>query len=242
MCSNYEDKIVNDIRTDLRQSINNSNLHDFVTNRCDRNSNLSKLDINFLLKCYILSQVINDDQNDFDKKLFNTPNPNIKKDSENNYYKITESGFQKCNIIKVYDNGYYLAETKRNSDSLRIHKIFNQENQITEISIADSTGRNIDDKNISAELLGLKKEFKKKYKLSGYSGNSKDLMSNLLNKINAPIETGYYIDIYCMSYKWNNSTSSFKRVPHKEYKSPLLIDIEFKDNGIAITQEYTGKQ
>ena len=104
----------------------------------------------------------------------------------------------------------------------------------------DGAGNIVFNKNLAAELIGLRREYKKKYKYSGYSGNSNDIVAGLRNMFSSPIETGYFMDFHCNFYKWQASTSSFVRVAEREGDSPLLMDIEFRDNGTILRQEYTG--
>ena len=95
-------------------------------------------------------------------------------------------------------------------------------------------------KTLAAELIGLRREYKKKYKYSGYSGYSNDMVAKLRNFLSTPIETGYYMDFHCVFYKWQASTNSFVRVLERDSDSPLLVDLEYCDNGTILRQEYTG--
>lgn len=237
-----KDEFISGLQSELRQSITSENedLYSMITNLSSANG--SKLDINLLLKYYMLNQIIEGNNNKDNKASYkDTKNPNIKVDKNGTYYRITENDVIKEERIQtVYEDGSYVVNEKRHTDAFKILKTYNINDQILSIKVVDAMGKPNSNKIVAAELIGLRKEFKKKYKHSGYSGNSKDMVATLRNMFSTPIETGYYIDFHCAFYRWQYSISSFVRVFERESDSPLLVDMEFRDNGTVLRQEYTG--
>ena len=111
---------------------------------------------------------------------------------------------------------------------------------LTKLQLITSYGTAESNKHNAAEILNMRREFAKKHKYSGYSGNSSDLVASLLNKISAPVETGFYMDRACNFYKWSEYEKAFIRNLQYEQHSPLMRDYEFEENSIVIKKEYTG--
>ena len=237
----YKDDFISELQLDLKKSVDrDDDLYSMIVNMS--NSNGKKFDINLLLKYYMINQLIGDNYNQNTRlKLIDTPNPEIKKDKNGNYYiQTSDVLIKKDNIQQVNEDGSYIVTEKRHNNSYSILKTYNIENQLISMKIVDSFGNINPNKLIVAELIGLRKEYKKKYKHSGYSGKSNDVVANLLNMFSTPIETGYYIDSHCLFYRWRSSARSFVRMFNREMVSPLLVDIEFRDNGTVLRKEYTG--
>ena len=87
----------------------------------------------------------------------------------------------------------------------------------------------------------MKKEYVYQHKYNGYCGESSDLVASLLNKLSAPVESGYYMDKTCQLYKWSELKKCFIRKAD-EFNSPLLTDYDFSKNNIVIRKEYSGKK
>ena len=180
-------------------------------------------------------------ENNNQPNLSDTPNSHIKKDINGKYYRLKSNCYVQDDCIQnVDDDGSYTVVEKKRNSSYRIVKTYNSDNQVTSIKIMDNGEYPVANINIAAELIGLKKEFKKKYKYSGYSGNSMDMVATIRNMLSTPVETGYYIDSRCLFYKWHALSCTFVRIFSREAESPLLVDIEFRDNGTVLRQEYTG--
>ena len=85
----------------------------------------------------------------------------------------------------------------------------------------------------------MKKIYTQKFKYSGYSGESFDIIASFLNKLHTPLQTDNFMDKFCNFYIWSEKNSCFTRNFSAESKSPLLTDYEFSSN-IVIQKEYTG--
>ena len=238
----YKDDLFSNLQQDLKSSIktDEDDLYSMI-NKID-STNIKELDINLLLKYYMLNQIMEyKSPKRAVQDLLDTENSSIKKDKDGNYYSQNNCSYEKNeNILEVHADGSYVVNDKRSNNLIKILKTYNKENQIVSIKVTDNLGNQYTNKNIVAEIIGLKKEYKKKYKYSGYSGNSKDVFTSIRNMFSSPVETGYYMDFHCCLYKWHTSSSNFVRVFSSEVSSPLLVDIEFRDNGTVIRQEYTG--
>ena len=240
--ANYKNDFINDLQKDLRNSICCNEENDLF-NMLNSIDNKSKgLDINLLLKYYMLNQIMEYSKNNIDEhKYLETHNPNIRCDKDGNYYRIINNDLvHDKSILSVNSDGSYIVKEKKNEHSLKIIKVFDKEDSILSLQVLDNTDQIIRNKHHAAELIGLRKEYKKKYKYAGYSGNSRDMVASLKNFLSTPIETGYYMDYKCKFYKWNQQTSSFVRMLDRDNDSPLLVDIEFCDNGTVLRQEYFG--
>ena len=237
----YKDELMFGLQQDLKKSVNadKDDLYSEIINL--GTTKARDLDINLLLKYYMLNQIMAENS-DKEKVYFqSTKNPNIKVDKQGKYHRVVNFDVkEEPGIQEVNEDGSYVVCEKRHTNALKILKTYNVNDQITSIQVVDSAGNVNSNKNIVAELIGLRREFKRRYKRSGYSGNSNDMFATLRNMFSSPIETGYFIDFHCLFYKWQSSTSSFVRIFSREADSPYLVDIEFRDNGTVIRQEYTG--
>ena len=239
--TSYKEKFIAGLHQELKRSVRSEG-DDIYSMINGITNNRSKLDINLLLKYYMLNQIIGDSNEQIQQKeLLPTKNPNIKSDINGKYYMLVDNSIVMGeDIIAVNNDGSYVKQERKSVHSLKVLKTFNLENKVLLIQIIDNAGNKISNKNLAAELIGLRREFKKRYKYSGYSGNSNDIVASIRNMFTTPIETGYFMDFHCAFYKWQASTSSFVREFGRECDSPLLVDIEFRDNGTIIRQEYTG--
>lgn len=241
--TSYKEKFIAGLHQELKRTVRSENDDIYsMINGLEKNGKASKLDINLLLKYYMLNQIIDNVGSNEDKSEYlDTKNPSIKKDKDGKFYRVQDkSVIYDEDIVCVNDDGSYVIKEKKSEYSLKILKTCNIDNKVTSIQIVDNAGNKVSNKNLAAELIGLRREYKKKYKYSGYSGNSNDMIASLKNMFSTPIETGYYMDFHCGFYKWNALSSSFIRMFDRESDSPLLVDIEFRDNGTIIRQEYTG--
>lgn len=239
----YKKDTITDIQRELTHEIKiyNPNIHDLLFE--DIKKDMSKnFDINILLKYYFLNQILQKEQKDDTKEIFiDTKNPNIKiSKKDNSFYKLTENVFLKHeNIESVNEDGTYIIVEQRNSYSYKIKKLCDINDTILQIWITGPDGRIEKNRWHVAEILGMKKEFAHKFKYTGYSGNSSDLIASVLNKLSSPIETGLYMDKKYNLYKWSDLNNCFIRNIKAESQSPLLSDYEFINN-IVIKKEYTG--
>ena len=240
--TSYKEKFISGIHEELKRSVRteNDDVFSIINDLSGKKS--SKLDINLLLKYYMLNQIIYGSKDDeYQQKFVNTKNPNIKKDENGKFYRVNDGNFiLDESILSVNDDGSYVVNEKQSVSSIKFLKTFNVDNKALSLQVVDCAGNKIMNKNLTAELIGLRKEYKKKYKYSGYSGNSRDMITGIRNMLSSPVETGYYMDFHCTFYKWSSVNSAFVRASERDSDSPLLVDIEFRDNGTIIRQEYTG--
>ena len=243
--SNQESKFINDLHSELRNSIKKDD-NDLYTMLADfgKGYKSKNLDINLLLKYYLLNQIIESTKETVynkDNGYIDTPNPNIKTNKDGKFFKISDNSVKEDkSIISVDSNGSYTIEEKNCYKLINIIKVIDINDIVISIQVKDNRGNIIRNRELASELVGLRREYKKKYKYSGYSGNSRDMVTHVKNLLSMPIETGYFMDFHCSYYKWLPSTSAFVRMFDRDSESPLLVDIEFQDNGTVLRQEYTG--
>ena len=242
----YFNYLEQELKKDFRESINsnlNEDLYSMVSGIQKNKIRPANIDINTLLKYYIINKLMENSEPLIENKseLINTANPNIKVDKDGIFYRVQyNKRVAENNIINVHSDGSYDVQELRVYCSFKIVRTFNIDNQMIKISILNNCGTKITDKWQIAEILNLKQEFRTKYKYSGYSGNSKEIIGKVLNKFHKPLPTGYYMDSNCTIWKWNYQQSCYIRVFEREAELPLMSDIEFKSNGTVIRQEYTG--
>lgn len=241
----YTNSIVDEIQKDLvnQSKFFDTNLED-IFDMTSKTSNISnKLDINVLLKCYLIKQLLNEkDSKQAETKALDTANPNIKKNPVNNkFYRLSNNELTEANEIETVNNdGSYIVIEKRQNSSYKIKKIFDINDTLTSFQLIDQNNNSEVNIRLIAEFLNLKKIYTYKFKYSGYSGDSADFITGLLNKFNAPLETGYYMDKYFNYYEWSPYKKAFIRNQKAEITSPYMVDYEFASNGNVIRKEYTG--
>ena len=241
--TSYKEKFIAGLHEELKHSVRSEGDDLFsMINNLEHNNKSSKLDINLLLKYYMLNQLMENSAEEVVKQEYiDTNNPSIKKDENGKFYRVNGNSLVLDeNIISVKEDGSYIFQEKQNVNSIKIQKIFDVNDKTVSVQVIDITGNKVMNKNLAAELIGLKREFKKKYKYSGYSGNSRDMIAGIRNMLSTPVETGYFMDFHCTFYKWSQINSCFVRAVERDSDSPLLVDIEFRDNGTIIRQQYTG--
>ena len=239
---NYTEKLISGVQEDLRNSANlgSNSIYDTVEELSHKVIKNRHNDINDLLKYYLLEQIINSKQKGNTPILFSTPNKNIKRDRDNNYYRLKENNWiLDENIITVSKNGEYTTRSIRTNNLYTVVTIYDKQDQVIEIQ-ACKNNEPIRDSLQVVEMLGFKKELINKYKYAGFSGNSKDIVATVLNKFYSPQESGYYMDTHYRMYKWNQQKASFIRAFVAETTSPLLTDFEFINDKTVLRKEYTG--
>lgn len=240
---------ISELQSDLTKSAKlcNSDIYDLtkeITNQTVLNQNI---DINLLLKCYLVNQVLSlrdtvEDVQENNSVFEDTSNPKIKREINSNKYYFYENDLYKFSseIEAVYSDGSYVKLKSVKNSTYKIRETLTFDDNIMSFQLIDPNGEIVKQKWQVVEFLGMRKEFSKKYKYSGYSGNSKDFVASFLNQISSPIETGYFMDKNCNLYKWDNKNYSFKLYKNLATQSPLLTDYEFNAAGIVIRKEYTG--
>lgn len=213
------------------------------THHASERRNTNNIDINTLIKYYLLEQLSKDSNiNLFDNKnLAETPNPDIKKEiNSEKYYMLSDNSYKHIpKIVGVNDDGTYVTNEKKSTSEYKIKRVYSLDHKPLKLQLISPNGELVSDKWQAVEILGLKKEFKYKYKYSGYSGQCFDIVSTVLNCITKPLETGLYMDTLYNFYKWNGELKLFERISELN-NSPLLTDYEFKPSNIIIRKEYLG--
>ena len=244
----YTDKIINAIQKELVSSVDlvHENMFD-ATNTISKRTPLMRnnsIDINKVLKYYLINQVLKESGNavNINKNYIKTPNNNILKDPINNkYYRITDDGVKPVENIEIINkDGSYIINENRLNSSFTIKKLYDNTDELISIQLVKSNGTVIGDRIQAAEILGMRKEYAYRYKYSGYSGNSNDIIASILNYIHSPVETGYYMDFHYNTYSWNEYSKCFCRKLNDDTLTPLLVDYEFESYRKVIRKEYTG--
>lgn len=238
----FTNNIISEVQRDLQASsrILKNDIFESVKEISNSN-NIKDFDINNLLRYYVLNQILKDSKQEIDTKpkYEDTANINIKKDKENNYYRYINNEYVPAkNIQTVNEDGSYITIETRQNSSFKVKRFYNNNDQAINVQIL-GTNNSFVGKLETVELLGLKKVYTQKFKYSGYSGESSDVIATVLNKICAPRDTDSYMDKSCNFYKWSETRKCFERNFMAESKSPLLTDYEFS-NKIVIQKEYTG--
>ena len=131
MAEHYKECIISDLQTHLINStkLQNEYIYDFVKNSYSQKLQSSQnLDINLLLKYYILQQLLNDKpfenkKDESKENMFeNTFNPKIKKHiKENKYYQLINQELVCAdNIFEVKEDGSYIKLEKRKKNICRL--------------------------------------------------------------------------------------------------------------------------
>lgn len=217
-----------------------------IVNKLGNNKNI---DINTLLKYYLINQLFNEKNTEKPESPQKTPelemtaNENIKKNTkENLYYKKSQSG-DFCpdeSIVNVNTDGTYEKIEKIKFSTYKTKNIYSADDTLLCVQLVDPNGLVVTNKNLTVEILGMRKEFVQKFKYSGMSGNSNDIIAAIANKICAPIETGYFVDKNFHFYRWSENQKCFIRNTKLELFSPLLTDYLFDSAKKIIRKEYSG--
>lgn len=243
--SKYAERIINGIQSDLTASTCEikSDLFDITQ---DIRTKRTTLDVDSLLKYYVINQMLKEKEDTepkkVEKKYLQTANKNIKKDLDENKYYREQNGewILVENIYDVLANGNYVVKERKFNSGFTFKKLYNDNDELINVQILDCEGNTVSRKHEAIELMDMKQEYVKKYKYAGYSGNSNDIVAALLNKFTTPVETGYYMDKQYNLYKWNDADKSFYMQTNVMSKSPLLTDYDFENSRKVIRKEYTG--
>ena len=244
----FTESIISGIQQDLvfNAKMMNLDLNDVVKDNTIL-KNHAELDVNTVLKYYLLKQILKEEPKKAEKVVAknvysDTANPTIKKNLiDNKYYKFVNNEYLLAEQIQTVEaDGSFVLHKKKNNSLYTIKETYNIENELIALQLLIPNGTEETNNHIVAEALELKQEFVQKFKYSGYSGNSTDVVATILNKIVSPTETGYYMDKYCNFYKWSVRTSSFIKNNKLKTKPALLADYEFTRNRIVVRKEYTG--
>lgn len=242
----YTENIISGLQRELSAStrVLNQDLFDVSGSFLAKKNGLN---VEGLLKYYLINQILKNDpaeklKLDTDGKYMRTANPNYYIDlSTNKFYKKSGKDWVLAeDVVKVNHDGSYVVNEIKNNSSYIYKKVFNVNDALISLQLIDPDGHVVKSKYQVIELTGMRKEYAQKYKYSGYSGNSNDIMAAVLNKFSNPVETGYYMDRCYNLFKWDERKKCFVRNLNDFHASPLLIDYDFSNNKQVIRKEYTG--
>ena len=239
-----KENIISNIQNQLKSDFREIQRNDITFRSSSSERHSGNLNIDTLLKYYLLEQ-LSGKQNVkwFDNMdLIETQNPDIKLDINSNKYYISKNKKEYKhipNIVSINDDGTYVTIEQKTTSKYQIKRVYSINHKPLQLQLISPSGELVNDKWQAIEILGLKKEFKYKYKYSGYSGQCFDIISTVLNCITKPLETGLYMDTLYTFYKWNKELQCFDRIDELN-NSPLLTDYEFKPSNIVIRKEYLG--
>ena len=243
----YKDNIIANIQKNLKDTTQelNNNIFDLINEINADNLDSKDINVNALLKYYVFNQLLENQKEKEEekfKKFLDTKNPTIKKNEEDNkYYKLFNNEYIPLgNIVEIFEDGTYIKIEKITHSLYKTKNFYNSDHSLTSIQLLNPQGAVVSNKWQAAEILGLRKEVAQKFKYSGFSGNSNDIIATVLNKITPPSETGYYMDKTCNFYKWCEIRKTFISQNQKFAHSPLLTDYSFEKSSIVIRKEYTG--
>ena len=248
LANEYSNKIINALQDELAASANiiHENLYDELHSASKRTPLIrnNTLDINNILKYYIINQVLNESKNkkNINNRYVATPNKNYVKDPfKNEYYRITENGIKPAeNIKEIRKDGSYVIIEKVSNSCFTTKKIYDNNDEVLSIQLLKRDGTVVNSKIQVVELMGMRKEYTYRYKYAGYSGNSNDILTAFMNRLCAPVETGYYMDKRYNLFSWDEHTKCFYRKMQDSELTPLLFDYEFENSQRVIRKEYTG--
>lgn len=239
-------EFIKNIQRDLTNSarILNENAEE-LTAVFSQNELNKSLDINSLLKYYLLNQILKTEtvvKKAIEEVYQKTANPNIfKKIDTNEYYWLKNGEYELDeNLENVNEDGSYNKINKISTSSYKIRYSYSVDNKKLSFQLLNPNDVVVNNKWQIVELLDLRKELVNRYKYSGFSGNSYDIIASLLNKLNPPVESGLYMDKHYNLLKWNAATSKFLLVANSNATSPLLTDYSFENRGVVVKKEYTG--
>lgn len=240
----YIDSIISDVQHNLKSetSFDNLDLYDLLSNI---NKEKTDVDINKLLKYYVLNQLVKEENPPQKEEIsfVDTNNPKIKIcTKDNTYYKLSNNKYDKAPEIEtVNEDGSYITVEEIKLSLYKIKKEYDANCNVCSIQLIGPDGNIEKNKYHIAEILSMRKEVTQKHKYSGFSGNSFDIITAILNKLSTPIETGCYMDKNYNIYRWSEIKKAFVRNFKSEAKSPFLTEYEFANN-IVIRKDYTGIQ
>lgn len=206
----------------------------------------SGLDVDSLLKYYVINQLLKtlpaneNDKSDVKKQYVKTAhNKYYKNVKDDKYYEWSgERWVIAAGVSLVNNDGSYVISEKQTS-AYTYEKLYGNDDILISMRIINPEGKVVSNMAQVVELLNLRQEYVLRYKYSGYSGNSNDIVASILNKFSSPIETGFYMDKYYNLFKWNKKEKSFIKV-ESHNQAPLLIDYDFGQSRKVIKKEYTG--
>lgn len=239
--------VVTDIQSDLMVSAKllNNNI-DSIASLFNEGSLSNELDVNSLLKYYLLNQILKNEPKLQKKikedKFKKTANPNIMKEIKTNkFYRIKEGNYELDeNIESINEDGSYYVIKKLPSSLYKVKNYFSVDDKMLGFQLMLPDNTVVKNRWQIVEIMNLRKEVVNRYKYAGFSGNSSDLVATILNKVYPPTETGLYMDKHYNLYKWNNATSTFVISTNLSKQSPFLVDYIFENTGIVVRKEYKG--
>ena len=265
-------QIINDIIGDVQRSVSfdemfdDSNIYDFARNfesyypkptSVVRRRNARNGGYSFALKLF-LQKFISENQEAIENwhtlmldrqkaalGLKPTGNARFWIDDEGYYYQLENNIYEKVpEIIDVIDDGSYILKTpiKYKSSYFQV-TYYNKKDVPIDIRVVDINNKTVKSLHLVAKLLGLRKEYVKKFKYSGYNGHSFDVCARLFNLFVKPLESGCYMDEKYNFYTWDALSFCLRIDIRKDLKpgSAMLSQYEFIDEKTVVRTDYNGK-
>lgn len=174
--------------------------------------------------------------------LIPTKNHMFMRSEDNKYYILKDLQYvEEPSVLDVDEYGNYTIKSELKNCTDYLVSTYNIENKPISFKILNSKSETYKSERYVAKKLNMKKEFVNKYKLHGYSGNSKGFFATIANFVSSPVPSGCYFDKSYTFFKWNIKSGQFDINVREGLQcgSPLLADYEIKDDMVVRT-DYDG--
>ena len=243
--TDYTEHIISGIQKELYNSarVLNEDIFDLSKGMTTQRAGLS---VDSLLKYYIINQLLKNMPPETNKvknispQYLKTANKKYRKDPHKDIYyiRLNDKWTVAENVMQVNDDGSYILSERKTHSLFEYRYVYNVDDVLISVQLINPDGQVVHNKMQAAELMNLRQEYVLKHKYSGYSGNSNDIIADILNRFSKPQETGYYMDNHYNLFKWHSRDCCFMRL--SQTQSPLLIDYDFGQSRKVIKKEYTG--
>jgi len=265
-------QMINDVISDVQQSVcleesfDASNIYDFARQLETYYPKLSSVErrrktqnghYGFALKLF-LQKFISENQEAIENwhvlmldrqkaelGLKPTGNERFLMDDEGCYYQLENQIYEKVpEVVDVADDGSYVLKTPiKNKSTYFQVTYYNGKDVPVDIQVVDINNKRVQSLRVVAKLLNLRKEYVKKFKYSGYNGNSFDVCAKLFNLFVKPFESGCYMDEKYNFYTWDAISSCLKINIRKDLTpgSAMLSQYEFIDERTVVRTDYDGR-
>ena len=174
--------------------------------------------------------------------LSHTPNPNFLTNNEGKFYRVYNSCLvEEPQVTNVNDDGTYVVKSSIGNNDDILVTTYSAEDKPVTMKIMNKEERVYGTEIFVAKKLKLKKEYVKKYKLHGYSGNSSGISARIRNLVTKPAPSGCYLHDSYNFYKWSFKNKQFEIVSRQgsQVGSPMLADYDIKIDSVVRT-DYDG--
>ena len=174
--------------------------------------------------------------------LSHTANSNFLINNEGKYYRVYNNCLiEEPQVSNVNEDGTYVVKSPIGNNNDILVTTYNLENKPVTMKILNKEERVYNTELFVAKKLNLKKEYVKKYKLHGYSGNSFGISARIRNLVTKPAPSGCYLHDSYNFYKWSYKNKQFEIVSRQgtQIGSPMLADYDIKIDSVVRT-DYDG--